>query len=100
MTSEEIKNHAMRLGVKPAAIRKRVWSNIRKGNTDLLATGKGGNYKITEKQAAEFWRLVQGGATTKAAAKSCGITNSQAANIRNGLTWNHITGKKKPVYDY
>jgi hypothetical protein len=60
---------------------------------------KGGHYKITEQQAAEFWRLYLSGLTTRKAAAEAGITYSQGFNIRSGKSWNHITGKVKIVYD-
>jgi hypothetical protein len=60
---------------------------------------KGGHYKITEQQAANFWRLHCSGLTTRQAAAEAGITYSQGFNIRAGKAWNKITGKPKVVYD-
>jgi predicted transcriptional regulator len=98
MTPAEIKSAAESEGVSVQAIRKRIRGNVARGCSDLLAKNRGGHYKITESQAKWFWVYVCCGYTTKAAADSVQITFAQGKNIRDGKTWNHITGKDKKVY--
>lgn len=87
-------------GVSRSAIWKRIRANKKRGEPDLLkATLRGGNFKITETQAKEFWRLVSNGWTTEKACQLTGITKSQGDNIRSGKSWNNITGKVKVIYD-
>ena len=88
-------------GVSRKAIQMRISRNKKRGEPDLLkATLRGGNFKITETQASEFWRLVSSGNfTTEKACQLTGITRSQGDNIRSGKSWNHVTGKEKVVYD-
>jgi hypothetical protein len=60
---------------------------------------RGGNYKITEQQAINFWKLFKSGLSTRKASAEAGITFSQGYNIRSGKAWNHVTGKPKVKYD-
>lgn len=91
---------AKEAGITRKAAYMRIRRNMKRGEPNLLkATLRGGNFKITETQAKEFWRLVSNGWTTEKACKLTGITKSQGDNIRSGKSWNHITGKVKVVYD-
>jgi hypothetical protein len=98
MTPAEIKSAAESEGVSVQAIRKRIRGNIDRGCGDLLAKHKGGHYKITESQAIWFWHYVSFGLSTADACNLVQITFTQGKNIRDGKTWNHITGKEKKVY--
>lgn len=92
---------AQEAGVCRKAILKRIRTNKALGLTgdDLLSVRRGGNYKITEQQAREFWQLICSGIRADDARRQTGLTRSQGDNIRCGRSWNHITGLEKVVYE-
>ena len=92
---------ALEAGVCRKAILKRIRANKARGLTGdgILSVRRGGNYKITEQQAREFWRLICSGVKAADARSTTGITRSQGDNIRCGRAWNHITGLEKVIYD-
>lgn len=66
-----------------------------------VGRGRGGNYRITEDQAREIWADIQMLANNsryrefnvcQAVADHHGVSRSLVQNIRNGGSWNHITG--------
>ena len=92
---------AQEAGVCRKAILKRIRTNKALGLTgdDLLSVRRGGNYKITEQQAREFWQLICSGVKAAEAMRKTGVTRSQGDNIRSGRSWNHITGLEKAAYE-
>jgi hypothetical protein len=70
--------------------------------------GRGGNYQITEDQAREIWADIQMLVTNcryrefdicRVVADQHGVGKYLVQNIRNGRSWNSITGLDVKRYD-
>lgn len=52
--------------------------------------------KLTEKEVLEIVNLLNAGHSQKAIAEKFCISKPQISYIKNGITWSHLTGIKKP----